>query len=94
MSHLLANSPVQQSKEFGTMKVKAFYRSLLEGASTEQDKACRESGAWLMAAPISALGLRMDDDVIRVAAGLHLGLPLCRLHTCARLSWTSWAFTD
>ena len=33
-----------------------------------------------MAAPISALGLRMDDDVIRVATGLCLGLPLCRPH--------------
>ena len=37
-----------------------------------------------MAAPISALGLRMDDDVIQVAGGLRLGLPLCRPHTCAR----------
>ena len=24
----------------------------------------------------------MDDDAIRVAAGLHLGVPLCRPHTC------------
>ena len=36
-----------------------------------------------MAAPICGLGFRMDDDVIRVAAGLRFGLPLCRPHTCA-----------
>ena len=71
------------------MKVKTSYSSLLEGARTEQDKArllavaCPESGPWIMVATISALGLNMDDDVIRVAAGLHLGLPLCRPHTCA-----------
>ena len=77
-----------KQRVWDSVKVKASYRSLLEGASTEQDKArllalaCPESGAWLMAAPISALGLRMDD-VIQVAAGLRLGLPLCRPHTCA-----------
>ena len=30
--------------------------------------------------PVSSLGLRMDDDVFRVAAGLRLGVPLCRPH--------------
>ena len=76
-----------KQRVWDSVKVKASYRSLLESASTEQGKArllavaCPESGAWLMSAPISALGLRMDDDDIRVAAGLRLGLPLCRPHT-------------
>ena len=41
-----------------------------------------ESGAWLNALPISSLGLRMDNNTIRVAVGLRLGSSLCRPHTC------------
>ena len=44
--------------------------------------ATRESGAWLHVLPISAIGLRMDDDVIRTATGLRLGAPICRPHHC------------
>ena len=32
--------------------------------------SCPESGAWLNALPIAALGLRMSDDVVRVATVL------------------------
>ena len=34
----------------------------------------KESGAWLTAMPASSLGLRMEDDAIRVAVDLQLGL--------------------
>ena len=69
--------------------IEATYNVLLEQASDHQAKArlmavsCPESGAWLHAFPIAALGLRMSDDVVRVAAGLRLGVPLCRSHLCA-----------
>ena len=33
-------------------------------------------------APMSAIGLRMDDEVLRVAVGLRLGVTLCRPHKC------------
>ena len=40
------------------------------------------SGAWLHALPSSALGLRLGDDEVRMAAGLRLGVQLVRAHTC------------
>ena len=44
--------------------------------------AAPESGAWLRALPVSALGLRMDDDTVRIAVGLRLGAPTCGPHQC------------
>ena len=44
--------------------------------------SAKETGEWLRALPISILGLRMDDETIRVAAGLCLGTPLFRSHSC------------
>ena len=32
--------------------------------------------------PMSALSLRMNDDVVRVAVGLRLGVSLCQPHHC------------
>ena len=40
------------------------------------------SGAWLEALPITSVGLRMADDVIRVAVGVRLGANLCDPHVC------------
>ena len=37
---------------------------------------------WLYALPISRLGLRMDDNTVGIAMGLHLGSTLCRPHDC------------
>ena len=42
----------------------------------------KESAAWLQTLPVSSLGLRMEDDVFRVATGLRLGVPLCQPHKC------------
>jgi hypothetical protein len=40
------------------------------------------SGDWLNAPPLSAVGLRMDNETLRIAAGLRLGTSLCAPHTC------------
>ena len=42
-----------------------------------------EAGAWLQALPAPNLGLRMDDETVRVAVGLRLGTPLCQPHECS-----------
>ena len=44
----------------------------------------KQAGAWLTALPVSALGLRMENDCIRVAVGLWLGSALCLPHACAQ----------
>jgi hypothetical protein len=40
------------------------------------------SADWLMALPLAACGLALDNEAVRVAVGLRLGLPLCAPHTC------------
>jgi len=70
-------------KEWDTPKVHATADLLLNGASDAVSPArplataTKESGSWLNALPVSSLGLRMDNDTIRVAVGLRLGIPLC-----------------
>ena len=35
-------------------------------------------GPWLRTIPESSLGLRLEDEVVRVATGVHLGLSVCQ----------------
>ena len=42
----------------------------------------RHSGAWLHALPIASCGLKLDDEAIRVAVDLRLGLEVCIPHPC------------
>jgi len=53
-----------------------FHRARLLAAASEH------SGDWLHALPISACGLRLDNEAIRVATGLRLGCSLCESHQC------------
>ena len=45
-----------------------------------------ESGAWLKSLPVSSLGLRLDDSVMRVCVALRLGLATCVPHSCRNCS--------
>jgi len=39
-------------------------------------------GDWLLALLIANCGLRLDDEAVRVAVGMRLGLSLCVPHSC------------
>ena len=41
-----------------------------------------DGGHWLHACSISACGLRLDDEAVRVAISLRLGIDLCEEHDC------------
>ena len=69
-------------------RVAAAADALLEAATDHRTRARLlaskrvESGAWLQVLLMSSLGLRMDDDTLRVAAGLWLGATLRQPHNC------------
>ena len=75
-------------KAWDTPRVEAVSAALLDHTSDAITRAClltvsrMETGAWLHAVHNSSLGLRMDNETIRVAAGIRLGVPLCSPHSC------------
>ena len=77
-----------RQKAWDTPQVEATFKAIQAAAPDASVRArllaaCRkESGAWLHALLVSALGLRMDDEVMRVAMGLHLGVSQCHPHEC------------
>ena len=40
------------------------------------------TGDWLLALPIPSCGLRLDNEAVRIAVALRLGLNVCVPHTC------------
>jgi len=40
------------------------------------------SGDWLLALPITACGLRLDNEAVRIAVALRLGSELGSPHSC------------
>ena len=42
----------------------------------------KHSGDWLYVIPISSCGLHLDEEVIRIAVGLRLGVDICEPHSC------------
>ena len=41
----------------------------------------KHSGDWLYAIPISYCGFRFDDEAVRIAVGLRLGVNICEPHS-------------
>ena len=83
------NQPLSGKQSFwdrpGVLLDKAAVESNL---SSEHGKAsflaatAPHSGDWLLALPIAACGLRLEDDAVRTAVALRLGINLCVPHTC------------
>jgi len=64
-------------------------RSFIEASMVEpsQMASCFASGAphsgdWLLALPIANCGLKLEDEAVRVAVSMRLGLDLCVPHKC------------
>ena len=65
------------------------FQSLLDVSDSSKMRArllaasVKESGAWIQAMRISAVGQRMTDGEVQTAAALRLGAPLCHPHKCS-----------
>jgi len=66
-------------------------RAFIEDSFAEPSQKARflasvapHNGDWLLALPIANCGLRLDEEAVRVAVGMRLGLALCVSHSCPR----------
>ena len=64
-------------------------------------RRCPSDGHCSHAWPISACGLRLNDEVLRVAIGIRLGIGLCETHDCPcgstvdrRVVMSAWSWPD
>ena len=78
-------------REFDSLfnrQTETYHRARLLAAASEH------SGDWLHAIPITACGLRLDYEAIRMAVGLRLGCTLSNspmpLWRAGRRAWHSW----
>ena len=63
-------------------------QTLLDNATSDIDKArllavkADHGSEWIFALSISACGLCISNEVVRIAIGLRLGLNICEPHSC------------
>jgi len=82
------DSDMHKQRKWDKTVIDAEFNHLLSHYSEPYHKArllaaaAPHSGDWLHALPISACGLHLEDNAIRVAVGLRLGSAICETHTC------------
>ncbi len=82
------DSYIHKQRMWDKAVVDAEYNHLLSRYSEPYHRArllaaaAPHSGDWLHALPISACGLHLEDNAIRVAVGLRLGCAICEAHPC------------
>ena len=80
--------PVGSQRVLDSVVVGHIFQSLVNNQTTQYHRArllaaaAAHSGDWLHAVPISACGLRLNDEAIRVAVGLRLGSEICQPYHC------------
>ena len=84
----LSDTDARRQRSWDEPNVTRDVKAIREGASSEMDKArllaskASHSSDWLYALSITACGLRLSDEAIRVAVGLRLVLNICEPHPC------------
>jgi len=77
-----------RQKEWDFLFTDKAWKGLLESTNAPRDRArllasrAPHSGDWMLAPPVTALGLRLSDEEVRIAVGMRLGTILCEPHLC------------
>jgi hypothetical protein len=80
--------PVGNQRVLDSIVVNHTFQTLLETETTPYHRArllaakAPHSGDWLHAVPISACGLRLNNEALRIAVGFRLGAELCQPYRC------------
>ena len=79
----------RKAEKWNDLVAKKIAKELLDNASGPPDQArlrtaaAPHSGDWLLMPPITALGLRMTNETIRITTGMKLGISICEPHLCS-----------
>ena len=84
--------PPNQScqKQWDLPLSKKRFDDLFSAATTEKDRArllavsSKNSSDWLHAFPIPSMGLKLDDNTLKISCALRLGATICQPHKCTR----------
>ena len=84
--------PSNQScqKQWDLPLSKKRFDDLFSAATTEKDRArllavsSKNSSDWLNAFPIPSMGLKLDDNTLKISCALRLGATICQPHKCTR----------